>query len=61
MIADGKKWHYLTVKSLSALLRGITSNHKEDFYCLNCFHSYRNKRKTQKIIKKYVMIMIIVM
>ena len=22
MITDGKKWHYLTMKSLSALLRG---------------------------------------
>ena len=29
IITDGKKWHYLAVKSLSALLRGITSNHKE--------------------------------
>ena len=35
MITDGKKWHYLAVKSLSALLRGITSNHNGDFYCLN--------------------------
>ena len=38
MITNGKKWHYITVKILSALVRGITSNHKEDFYCLNCFH-----------------------
>ena len=37
IITDGKKWHYLAVKSLSALLRGITSNHNGDFYCLNCF------------------------
>ena len=40
MISDGQKCHYLVVKNLSRLLRGITSNHKEDFYCLNCFHSY---------------------
>ena len=39
MITDGKKWHYLTVKSLSALLKGITSNLKGAFYCLNGFHS----------------------
>ena len=26
MITDGKKWHYLAVKKLSALLRRITSN-----------------------------------
>ena len=45
MISDGQKWHYLVVKNLSRLLRGITSNHKEDFYCLNCFHSYRTKNK----------------
>ena len=45
MSTDGEKWHYLTVKNLSGLLRGITSTHKEDFYCLNCFHSYRTKNK----------------
>ena len=33
MITDGKKWHYLAVKSLLPLLRGITSNHDGDFYC----------------------------
>ena len=32
MITDGEKWHYLVVKNLSGLLRGITSSHKEDFY-----------------------------
>ena len=48
MITDGKKWHYLTMKSLSALLRGITSNYKEEFYCLNCFHSYSAKNKLKK-------------
>ena len=57
-ITDGKKWHYLTVKSLSALFRGITSNHKEDFYCLNCFHSYSTKEKLKKH-KKYEMTIII--
>ena len=43
MITDGEKWHYLAVKKLSALFKGITSKHKEDFYCLNCFHSYSTK------------------
>ena len=47
MITDGEKWHYLTVKILSGLLRGITSTHKEDFYCLNCFHSYGTKNKLE--------------
>ena len=48
MIIDGKKWHYLAVKSFSALLRGITSNQDGDFYCLNCFHPYSTKEKLKK-------------
>ena len=47
MITDGEKWHYLTVKNLSGLLRGTTSSHKEDFYCLNCFPSYRTRNKLE--------------
>ena len=45
MITDGEKWHYLTVKNLSGLLRGITSNHAGDFFCLNCFCAYSTKNK----------------
>ena len=26
----------------------LTSNHKEDFYCLKCFHSYRTKNKLEE-------------
>ena len=37
MITDGEKWHYLVVKNLPGLLRGITSSHHGDFYCLNYF------------------------
>ena len=48
MISNGENWHYLTVKNLPGLFRGITSNHKEDFYCLNCFHSYRTKNKLEE-------------
>ena len=48
MITDGKKWHYLVVKSLAALLIGITSKHDGDFCCLNCFHSYSTKDKLKK-------------
>ena len=47
MISNGENWHYLVVKSLSGFLTGITSNNKEDFYCLNCFHSYRTKNKLE--------------
>ena len=45
MISNGKNWHYLAVKSLSRLLRGISSNHNSHYYCLNCFHSYRTENK----------------
>ena len=41
-------WHYFAVKSISGLLRGITSNHNGDFYCLNCFHSYTTEKKLRK-------------
>ena len=60
MISNGKNWHYLTVKNLPGLLKRITSTHKEDFYCLNCFRSYRTKNKLEKH-KKYVKTMIIAM
>ena len=60
MIPDGKKWHYLVVNNLSRLLRGITSNHHDGFYCLNCFHSYRTKNKLEAH-KKHVKTMNIVM
>ena len=43
MITDGEKWHYLAVKSLSALFKGITSNNNGGFYCLNFFRSFRTK------------------
>ena len=46
-ISKGEKWHYLAVKKLSVLLRGITSKHHGDFYCLNCFHSFQTGNKLQ--------------
>ena len=49
MITDGTgNWHYLVVKSISGLLRRITSNHNGDFYCLNCFHPYTTEKKLRK-------------
>ena len=32
---------------MSGLLRGVTSNNNDDFYCLNCFCSYRTKNKLE--------------
>ena len=44
MITDGEKWHYLAVKSLFALFRGITSNNKLDYF-FNFFHSFITESK----------------
>ena len=49
MTIDGKKWHYLAATIFSALLRGIISIHKGNFYCLCCFHSYSTKNKLKKL------------
>ena len=50
MITDGTgNWHYLAIKSIPALLRGITSTQNGDFYCLNCFHSYRHKIRSKNM------------
>ena len=51
MISDGEKLYYLIVPSLSTLLKGITSKHKGDSYCLNCFHSYPSKESLEKHMK----------
>ena len=40
-----KLWHYLAVKKLSVLLRGITSKQYGDYFCLNCLHYFRTKNK----------------
>ena len=48
MITDCKKWHYLAAKSLSALIRGITSNNNGDLYCPNCFLSFTTENKLKK-------------
>ena len=60
MITDGEKWHYLAAKKLSALLRGVTSNDQEKFYCLNAFILIIRKINS-KSMKMYSKFMIIVM
>ena len=47
MILNEEKegWHYLAVKKLSALLHGMTSEHKGNFYCFNWLHFFRKKNK----------------
>ena len=48
MVGDGKKYHYLTVTNSSGLLQGNSSNHRGDFYCLNCFNLYTTKHKLKE-------------
>ena len=49
MITDkNNRWHYLVVKTLPLLFRRITSSNNGDFYCLNCFLSYRTLNKLKK-------------
>ena len=47
MILNEEGCHYIAVKKLSALLRGITSKHHGDFYCHNCLHSLATEKKCQ--------------
>ena len=48
MITDGDKHHYLGVSTFPALLRGKSSNHQGDVYCLNCFNSYITKNRLKE-------------
>ena len=61
MITDDEKWHYTDLKgeptedgfnrptkSLSRLFRGITANHNEYFYYLNCLYSFRTENALKK-------------
>ena len=48
MISNGEKWHYTAVTRLSGSLGGVTSNHNDDFYCLNCFRAFRTKNKLEE-------------
>ena len=45
IIDNNNNWHYITIKSISRLFRGVTSKSNSDFYCLNCLHSFRTRNK----------------
>ena len=49
IITDGRKWHYLAVKSLPVLLRKITNNNNRVFYCINFLHSFRTENKLKSV------------
>ena len=56
-ITDGKKWYFLAVINLSALLQGNSSNHEGDFYCSNCFS--QKLKINLKNMKEYAIITIV--
>lgn len=43
IVKSGEKKHHVAIKSLSGLLRGVTSGNNGDFYCRNCLGSFRTK------------------
>ena len=47
MIPNKEGRHYIAVKILSALLRGITSKHDSGFYCLDCPCSFITESKLE--------------
>ena len=53
MINNGKKYHYLAINNLFALLQGKSSDHYGDLYCLNCFNSYTTKNKHEEICNNH--------
>ena len=55
MIPNEEKpgWHYLAIKKLPGLLRGITSKNNDNFYYLNCRHSFRRENKLEYNKKVY--------
>ena len=54
------KMTFFCNKKLSALLRGITSKHQNDFCCLNWLHSFA-REKNLNCIKKHTEIKIFLM
>ena len=44
---EGRRWHYLAVKKLSALLRGVKSKNNGNLYYLNYLHYFRTESKLE--------------
>ena len=61
MIPDGEGWHYLAVKKLSALLRGITSKHITVIFVVSIAFNLSQYKKNLNRIKKHVQIKIFLM
>ena len=57
MIPNGEEWHYIAVKKLPELLRGIMLRHYDDFEYLNGLNSFATEIK-REIHKEYVKVKI---
>ena len=47
-------------KKLFALLHGVGSKHKGEFYCLNCRHSFSKQKINLNLMEKFVKLKIAV-
>ena len=43
--SEGHRRHYFAVKTLAALLRGITSKNNGNYYRWNCLQSFKKKKQ----------------
>ena len=52
--SKGQRWHCFAVKKIICILHGLSSKHKGDFYCSNCFHFFitGNKLKSHENLCK---------
>ena len=49
MITENQNnWHYLAIKNIKRLIRGVTSIHHGDFFCRNCMLSYRTENALKR-------------
>ena len=58
--SEGHRRHYFAVKTLAALLRGITSKNNGNYYPWNCLQSFKKKKAKLNHRKNYVKIKIFV-
>ena len=52
MIPNGEGRHYIEDKKLPTLLRGRTSKHNGNEYCVNCLHSFKTKKQLVKLCER---------
>ena len=51
MISNEARCHYIAVTKLFALLRGVTSKHNGDIYCLNRLPWFRREKRIKSLTR----------